>query len=110
MSKTNIVKKINLICEPNNITVDAEFVYRRKIIVYLKLDDVLAVKYEIRTDIFPSDESDYYDTIKLFLDSYIKLKEDYLHKISESYMPALNIHRNIKKVMTRSGKLIWTRP
>ena len=44
MSKASIVKKINLICVPNNITVDAEFDYRRKIVVYLKLDNVLAVK------------------------------------------------------------------
>lgn len=91
------------------MTVEVEFSLKRSVMISLCIDNVLATKLEFRTAAFPKKERDYYEVIKNFINSFMNLAEDKLYNISESYMPALNIHRNLKKVLTRSGKLIWSR-
>ena len=110
MAKTSLMKKAKFICEPQNVNVETEFNLNRSVTVSLLLDNVLAVKLDFKTDIFPKKENDYYEIINNFFNSYTSLEESDLYNISTSYMPALNIHRNIKKVLTRSGKMIWNRP
>jgi hypothetical protein len=57
------------------------------------------------------DEEQLFKNISNLCDSFMKFSENEVHDFiaAEDIMPALNAHRFLKEIRTRSGKLIWIR-
>ena len=104
-----VLDSAKFLCEPRNITIEVKYNYTGTITINLKLNDKSALSIELRSDIIPKKEEDYHSIIKQFCNMLINLKEDDLYNICEHYMMCLNIHRNLKKVINRSGLTIWSR-
>ena len=108
MAITQILRNANFVCEPNNMTIDVEFpVNFRGFVVNLKMDNIVAMKTKYRTNDFPTTQDDYNKCIVYFCDRLMSLEEDDLYTHAENYMRALNAYRNLKKVLSRSGKTVW---
>jgi|ETNvirenome_6_85_1030632.scaffolds.fasta_scaffold242317_2 hypothetical protein len=111
MANTQILRKAKFICEPNNITIHVDFpVDSRSFLLTLKVDDVVAIQTNYKTEIYPKVQDDYNKCVIRFCDRFISIEEDDLYTYAENYMGALNIYRNLKKVFSKLGKTIWNVP
>ena len=106
-----IIRHVSYICEPRNINIEVDFpVNSRHITIILKVDNKLAQKHYYHISGYPTKKEEYDSYVKRFCISFINFTEDELYQYSENFMPALNAHRNLKKVLHRAGKVIWRRP
>ena len=111
MAYSQILRNANFICAPNNMVIDVEFpISSRNFVITLKVDNTIAMKSRYNTTVFPKKQNDYDDGIVSFCTYFMLLEEDDLYSHAENYMCALNAHRNLKKVLSRSGKTVWEKP
>tara|TARA_R110000824_G_scaffold14726_8_gene62479 strand:+ start:3157 stop:3438 length:282 start_codon:yes stop_codon:yes gene_type:complete len=82
----------------------------RRLYIILKVGNKVAKTKSYRFEKFPTKEKEYEDYVKRFCTHFLTYKENDLYDCAENYMAALNAHRKLKKVLNKSGKLIWTKP
>ena len=104
-----VVDNAKFLCDPRNITVDVKYNYSGTVTVSFNLNGKSAFNLELRTRTIPKKEKDYYDIVKRVCNMFVNLEEDELYDICDQYMIGLNIHRNIKNVINRSGTTVWSR-
>jgi|2_EtaG_2_1085320.scaffolds.fasta_scaffold30754_2 hypothetical protein len=108
MAYSQILRNVNFICEPSNVTIDVEFPpSSRSFILTLKMDNAVAMETSHKTSDFPTTQDDYNDCIVSFCDRFMSLEEDDLYSYANNYMRALSIYRNLKKVLSKTGKTVW---
>tara|TARA_R110000824_G_scaffold3106_2_gene14242 strand:- start:9193 stop:9531 length:339 start_codon:yes stop_codon:yes gene_type:complete len=112
MAAKGILRSVNLLCDPRNMNIEAEFpVDGRYIIVTLIVDGKSAYSsYYNTTNSFPKKEKEYDIFINKFCNRFLSFSENELYGVAENYMTALNAHRNLKKVLSRSGRVVWRSP
>ena len=105
--------KYNFVCDPNYITITAVnfpyILYNTKISFLINNKEVLAIRRGI-----PYDED-----LEKIISEHVKQQCRYLTQMSENYiqqkydandiMGVLNIHRLLKTVRNKLGKIIWSR-
>ncbi len=107
----NIIRKANYVCEPRDITIEIDLpVNSRRLFISLKVGNKLAKKSSFRFEDFPTKEKEYDEYVKRFCTAFLLYTEDDLYDYTDNYMAALNAYRNLKKVSSKLGKLIWSRP
>lgn len=109
MPQISILDNVKFICEPKDITFKANYNYTGTITVSLNLNEVRAVSLELQTKEVPIREKDYFAIARRLCNLFMQLNEDDLYDLCDPYMVGLNIHKNLKKVMTRSGILVWSK-
>jgi len=106
-----ILRHVSYICEPRNINIEVHFpVNSRHVIISLIVDNKVAKKTAYFMTDFPTERDTYDYFVEKFCNNFINHTEDQLYMHSKEYMLALNAHRNLKKVLYRTGKKIWERP
>ena len=106
-----ILRQASYICDPRNMLIEVEFpISSRYVILVLKVDNKIAKTSTYSMLRYPKKHEEYDRFVRIFCNNFLNYTEDDLYKIADEYMPALNAHRNLKKVLNRSGKLIWSRP
>jgi len=104
-----ILDSAKFLCDPRNITIKIKYNYTGATIISINLNDKEALSIELHSKAVPKKEEDYYNITKQFCNMFVDLEEDDLYNICEHYMLGLNTHRNLKKVINRSGFVIWSR-
>jgi len=105
-----IVRQASYICEPRNISIEVEFpVNSRHVFISLIVDNIMAKKSAYFIMDFPTKKDAYDHLVEKFCNTFINYTENQLYAHAKEYMPALHAHRNLKKVLRRSGKKIWKR-
>ena len=100
---------VKFICEPRDITFKAKYNYNGTATASLSLNEVSAISLEMHTKEVPTSEEDYFAIAQRLCNLFMRLYEDDLYDMCDPYMAGLNIHKNLKKVMTRTGSLIWSK-
>ena len=106
-----VLRQANYICDPRNMVIEVDFpIDSRHVIITLKVDNKVAKKSGYMMPIYPKKREEYDFYVKRFCNAFLSYSEDELYRFADEYMPALNAHMNLKKVLTRSGSTIWVRP
>jgi hypothetical protein len=107
-----ILRKVDYLCNPRNIIIEAECpIDGRYIAVKLVVDGKSAYSsYYTTPNSFPTKQEEYDIFIKIFCKKFLDFSENDLYHFADEYMPALTAHRNLKKVLTRIGRTVWSRP
>jgi len=107
-----ILRHAKYICEPRNITIEAGFpLSSRHIEIEIKIDNKLAYKQYYNTKNYPAKKEDYDQFVKRMCKAFIYFTDDEIsyYTSDDEYMLALNAHRNLKKVLHKSGAVVWVR-
>ena len=107
-----ILRNVKYICDPRSITIEANFpLSSRYVELLIKINNVPAYNQHYRTNSYPAKKEDYDQYIKRFCTSFMNFTDseiDYYTNADE-YMLALNVHKNLNKVLHKSGVVVWTR-
>jgi hypothetical protein len=107
-----ILRHVKYICEPRNITIEANFpLSSRHLELEIKVNDKLAFKQYYNTKNYPAKKEDYDQFVKRFCKSFMYFTDDEIdyYTSADEYMLALNVHKNLNKVLHKSGVIVWTR-
>ena len=94
------------------MTVEAKFpLTSTHVEIELKINDKLAFKQVYNTRNYPAKKEDYDKFVKRFCNSFMYFTDDEIgyYTNPDEYMLALNAHKNLNKVLHKSGIVIWAR-
>lgn len=107
-----IVRHVKYVCEPRVINVEVDFpVSSRHVILTIKLNNKAAYTRKYLLQDYPTKKNEYDLIVAIFCSNFINFTKDELdyYTTDEEYMLALNAHKNLNKVLHKSGNIVWTR-
>ena len=111
MARISPIRNVSYACDPQNITIEAIYPPgdgRLKVNLFVDKKLILEGEYRIS---FPDKQEMFHKRVKTFcvgLSTFTEQElEDYI--MDERYMGALYAFRHLKKVRSKTGRLIWSR-
>ena len=111
MPRISPIRNMSYVCDPQNITIETSYPPGApRLKVNLFVDNKLILEGEYRIS-FPDKQEVIHKRVRTFcvgLSTFTEQElEDYI--MDERYMGALYAFRHLKKVRSKTGRLIWSR-